>query len=68
MVQLQGKPVAALYVHRSTQQWIVRDPQGDFWILPVGASWEQREAFVPTAETELESVPGHYKYMLDVPF
>ena len=26
--------------------------------------WDQRQPFYPTEETELEPVPGHYKYML----
>jgi hypothetical protein len=69
MVLVQRKRVAALFVNRSTQQWIIRDPEGDFWTLPTGgASWEQREPFFPNEETELEPIPGHYKYMLDLPF
>ena len=56
----------ALYVDRSTQQWIVQDPEGQFWSLPGDAedAWSYRQPFVPTGETELEPVPGHYKYML----
>ena len=30
--------------------------------------WEQRQPFTPAEETELEPVPGHYKYMLGLPF
>ena len=49
----------------STQQWIVRDPEGNFWIVPsADDAWEHREPFQPTEETELEPVPGHYKYLL----
>jgi hypothetical protein len=25
---------AALYVDKSGQQWIARDPEGNFWIIP----------------------------------
>ena len=60
---------AALYVDRSCQQWVVRDPDGNFWVLPcVDDPWDHREPFNPTAETELEPVPGHYKDMLRLPF
>ena len=63
------KQVIALFVDRSKQQWIVRDPDGDFWILPAGENaWERREPFLPDEESELEPVPGHYKYLLQLPF
>jgi hypothetical protein len=59
----------ALFVERSFQKWVVRDPDGNFWILPpVENAWDHREPFHPTEESELESVPGHYRYMLDLPF
>jgi hypothetical protein len=63
------KNVAALFVDRSSQQWIVLDPDGDFWIVPSDSEnpWDQRQPFTPTEETELEPVPGHYKYMLGLP-
>ena len=58
-----------LFVCRSSQQWVVLDPEGNFWILPsVENPWDQRQPFYPTEETELEPVPGHYKYMLGLPF
>jgi hypothetical protein len=65
-----GTHKVALFVARSCpQHWIVRDPDGNFWILPPGEKpWEQRQPFHPTAETELEPVPGHYRYMLSLPF
>jgi hypothetical protein len=64
------KRVVALYVDRACpQHWIVRDPEGNFWIVPSGKnSWDNRQPFYPTEQTDLESVPGHYKYMLDLPF
>jgi hypothetical protein len=59
------KQVVAIFVDRSTQQWIVRDADGSYWMLPVTESpWENRQPFTPTEDTELEPVPGHYKYML----
>ncbi|MGH7843837.1 MAG: hypothetical protein ACREQW_01510 [Candidatus Binatia bacterium] len=63
------KQLVALFVDRSSQQWIVRDPEGNFWIVPpVENAWDHRQPFYPTEETELEPIPGHYKYMLDLPF
>lgn len=59
----------AVYVDRPSQQWVVRDPHGDFWLLPpVEDCWEQRRPFHLTDESELESVPGHYRYLLNLPF
>ena len=59
----------ALYVDRCSQQWIVLDPDGQFWTVPAAEEepWVQRQSFVPTDETELEPVPGHYKHMLGLP-
>jgi hypothetical protein len=59
----------ALYVDRSQQQWIVQDPEGNYWIVPPHANaWEQRQPFYPTEETELEPIPAHYKYTLGLPY
>jgi len=55
----------AIYVDRATQRWIVRDSEGDFWTLPSSENpWDERQPFTPAEGTELEPVPGHYKYML----
>jgi hypothetical protein len=63
------KYVVALFVDRSSQQWVVRDADGNFWLLPVGDNpWDRRQPFDPTEETELEPIPGHYKYLLNLPF
>jgi hypothetical protein len=63
------KPVAALYVDKASQQWVVRDPDGNFWSLPsTDNPWDERQPFSPAEETELEPVPGHYKDMLGLPF
>lgn len=60
------KNTVALFADRSSQQWIVLDPDGNFWIVPSDEEnpWSQRQPYYPTEETELEPVPGHYKYML----
>jgi hypothetical protein len=65
-----AKRVVAIYVDRARpHHWIVRDPEGNFWIVPpVENAWENRQPFAPPEDTELEPVPGHYKYMLGVPF
>ena len=63
------KNVTSLYVDRSTQNWIVLDREGNFWtVSSVDENpWEQRQPYYPSDETELEPVPGHYKYMLGLP-
>jgi hypothetical protein len=69
-MMLEGRRVTfAIFVDRSSQQWIVLDPQGQFWIVPVEEedAWKQRQPFYPTDETVLEPIPGHYKYMLGLP-
>ena len=61
--------LVALFVEKSLQQWVVRDPEGRFWLLPaVAEPWGQRQPFSPMRETELEPVPGHYTAMLGLPF
>jgi len=63
------RSMVALFVDRSSRQWVVRDPEGNFWFIPsVENPWEHRQAFYPTEQTELEPVPGHYLHMLDLPF
>ena len=63
------KRMVALFVERSYQQWVVRDPEGNFWLLPsVEDPWRHRQPFSPTPESELEPVPGHYTSMLGLPF
>jgi hypothetical protein len=64
-----SKRVAALYVDRATRQWIVRDCEGNLWSLPsTDNPWDERQPFPLTEGTELEPVPGHYKYMLGLPY
>lgn len=58
----------ALYVDRTTGQWVVRDSEGEFWRLPsIDDCWKHREPFDLSDDSELESVPGHYLYMLNLP-
>jgi hypothetical protein len=62
------KQVVAIFVDRLNQQWIVRDDEGGYWSLPPTENpWDDRRPFSPGEETELEPVPGHYKYMLGLP-
>jgi hypothetical protein len=62
------KREVALYVDKASQQWVVRDLEGNFWSLPSTENpWDGRQPFAPAQETELEPVPGHYKYMLGIP-
>lgn len=61
--------VVALYVDRESQQWVVRDPEGNFWTLPTTHdAWENRLPFEPLPNNTLEPIPGHYKYTLGLPF
>jgi hypothetical protein len=63
------KQVVALFVDRQSQQWIVRDPEGNFWIVPnLDNPWDHRQPFQLAEEADLEPVPGHYKDMLGLPF
>ncbi len=69
MVSANSKQTLALYVDRTTQQWVVRDWNGEFWALPaVDDVWVNRQRFEITDETALEPIPGHYKSMLQLPF
>jgi hypothetical protein len=64
-----GRKPVALFVHRATQQWIVRDPEGELWRLESADDpWASRKPFQRAEEAELELVPGHYRYLLNLPF
>ena len=68
MTVIVTKRLLAIFVDRATHQWIVRDPDGKFWVLPSGDdAWNRRIPFSPSEETDLEPVPGHYKYLLQLP-
>ena len=61
----ERKQVIALYADRSTQQWVVRDADGEYWIEQKGDDGIDRwEPYPLSEETELEPIPGHYKYLL----
>jgi hypothetical protein len=62
------KPVMSLYVDRACpEQWVVRDREGQFWIVPPGENaWEKRQPFEPREDAKLEPVPRHYLYLIDV--
>lgn len=67
---LAHKFSVAIFVDRAhPEHWIVRDPDGAFWIVPpVDNPWDSRQPFELTDAAHLESIPGHYKYMLGLPF
>jgi hypothetical protein len=68
-VATSSKQRANLFVDKASRQWVVRDPEGNFWIIPSDEDpWGHRQPFHLTEEAELEPVPGHYQYMLDLPF
>jgi hypothetical protein len=68
MITLQ-KRVIAIFVGKSSRQWVVWDADGHFWLLPAGDDpWDHRQSFDPTEETDLKLIPGHYTDMLDLPF
>ncbi|HLJ50311.1 MAG TPA: hypothetical protein VKU01_30060 [Bryobacteraceae bacterium] len=63
------KQAAAIFVNRPSQQWIVRDPDGNFWVVPViDHPWQHRQPLELTDEIDLVPVPGHYRYLLELPF
>jgi hypothetical protein len=69
MLTVVRKQRLAIYVDRSSGQWVVRDPEGNFWVVPpTDTPWDDRQPFSPDEETELEAVPGHYKHLLGLPY
>ena len=62
------KLVMSLYVDKGCpEHWIVRDPEGRFWVVPPGEDgWTKREPFEPNEDAEIEPVPSHYLYLLDI--
>jgi hypothetical protein len=61
--------VVALYVDQDSQQWVVRDREGNFWALSAtNDAWENRLPFEPAPDKTLVPIPGHYKYTLGLPF
>jgi hypothetical protein len=68
MAMQHERAQVSLYVGRSLPScWIVRDRHGDFWMVPAGdQGWERRQPYTLTEDAQLESVPGHYKYVLGI--
>ena len=64
------KELVAVFADRVSRQWIVRDPEGNFWVVPPSKKdpWDHRRPFQPSEEMELQPVPGHYKDTLGLPF
>lgn len=62
------QPSLGMYVDRTRPgYWIVRDREGDFWMVPSGdQAWERRHPYTPGDDTQLEPIPGHYKYLLGI--
>jgi hypothetical protein len=59
--------VVGIYVDRANQQWIVRDADGNLWMLPpTDNPWGDRRPHSPDGG-DLEPVPGHYRDMLGLP-
>ena len=62
------KQLFTLYVERSSQQWVVRDAEGNFWIVPcVENAWDNRKPYHLAEGADLAPVPQHYKYALGLP-
>jgi hypothetical protein len=60
-----SKAAVALYADKAGRQWVARDSDGKFWVLPPGDDlWANRQPFEPAKDAELELMPGHSKYML----
>jgi hypothetical protein len=63
------KHLVAVFADRTSRRWIVRDPDGNFWLVPpTDNPWDDRQPFEPSEDMDLEPVPAHYKDMLDLPF
>lgn len=57
-----------LFADRAKRQWIVRDGQGQYWMLPSSdRAWEDRIEVQQREITDLEAVPMHYKATLCLP-
>lgn len=63
------RPKISIFVDRTSRQWIVRDPDGEFWVVPsVANGWDLRQPYALNEDRDLEPVPGHYRYLLELPF
>ena len=67
MLTLIGNRLS-LFVDRASQQWVVKDGDGQFWVLPqTEHPWADRKPYCLMEDTELESIPGHYRFLLGLP-
>lgn len=61
--------VVSIYVDKARGAWVVRDPEGALWSLPAERdAWRRRTPYELSDHSALESVPGHYKCLFDLPF
>ena len=69
-MELSTNSLVGLFIDRSSPGvWIVRDPEGKFWLVPpVDSPWENRRRYYPTGAFEPEPVPLHYRRLLELPF
>jgi hypothetical protein len=68
MVTVEKRSVSIFVDKACPQNWIVRDANGEFWIVPpVENAWNQRQALDLKETMELEPIPSHYKYLLGLP-
>lgn len=59
---------SVIFVDRSQRQWVVLDRDGNYWIVPSTENgWDQRQPYRITEATDLQPIPGHYKYLLGLP-
>ena len=61
--------VVGLYVAKTCpEHWIAWTTRADSgWSRLAENPWERRQPFQWTEDTELEPIPGHYKYVLGLP-
>lgn len=65
----EKRELVSIYVEPSKRRWVVRDPDGHLWAVDSSTDgWDRRELYELTDDSELVPVPGHYRYMLQLPF
>jgi len=68
MVAMEKRKIGIFVDRACPERWIVRDLDGNFWTIPSAENpWDHREPFYPVEESELQPVPGHYRYALGIP-
>lgn len=67
-MRILTRKTIALYVDRSSQDWVAQDQDGNFWLVPADdRGWDHRRPLQVADENQLEPVPGHYRQMLGIP-